>query len=36
VVIAEFRGHSRTVAGEWIPVARQDMQAKINARQTRT
>ena len=27
VVIAEFRGHSRTVAGEWITVARQDMQA---------
>lgn len=27
VVIAEFRGHSRAVAGEWITVAGQDMQA---------
>src|ERR1044072_9110838 len=27
VVIAEFRGHSRSVAGEWITVAGQDMQA---------
>jgi acyl-CoA thioesterase len=27
IVIAEFRGHSRTVAGQWITAAGQDMQA---------
>src|ERR1043166_2973836 len=36
VVIAEFRGHSRTVAGEWITGVKQYIQAEIDAGKTRT
>ena len=35
VVIAEFRGHSRTIAGTWLPGADNDGHTKIARRETR-
>src|SRR4051794_26378804 len=35
VVIAEFRGHSRAVAGEWLPGTNSNTQAGLDAGKTR-